>query len=375
MRRCAVLGLLLGSLALTSAPRAEAFTPLINAIPSSGTAGTAVNIIGADFTAGVPVEIHAGTKTGTLLGTGTATGAGIFGIMITIPSTAPLGPYTIYACGSCASEFFDAATTVFTVTVELPPVTTTTRPPIGDSGGEETVTTVPANICEIPDNAIVVDFDAWSLALGDSESPDGELQAALLAARHPLYLRQWSDYEIRFDPPDADHPNVLHAPRTDSIAFVTDDAAGGLGTTSPPNVLRLVGDNHWTVQAGSGRLQSTLDAFGFIVGVGAFPDGFRVLDGQDAVQPRDGWDHFDTPTEVVVELRVGTMPLEYIDGRLVQQGAWDTVTVTLGPGPQPVRTCVIAVNTLGDLDPMTVYTIDIVAHTPDGAPLDIALDI
>lgn len=400
MRLLAALSLAFGSLVLVPTPAAEAYAPLISPIPGSGPVGTEVTVIGSGFLHGVPVEIHRGSKSGSLLGTGTSSGGGLFGVHITIPAGTPLGPFTIYACGSCASEFFDEAVTTFTVTIPATHATTTTTsttsttttttttttvpPPPDDDGDDGTVTQPPpppatavvgGAACDIPDTAIIVDFDSWNRSLGDSEDPAGALQQAVLADRHPLYLRQWDAYEIRFDPPDAEHPNVLHAPRTDSIAFVTDDPAGDLWTTSPPNVLRLVGDTHWALQAGAGRLQSQLDYFGFVVGFGHFPDGFTVLEGENSVAMRDGWDHFDTPDEVVVELRIGTMPLEYVDGRVVEQGAWETVTLTLGPGPQPVTHCIIATNTLGDLDPKTVYVVDILARTADGQPLDIALDI
>ena len=380
MRLLAALSLALGSLVIAPAPVARANTPVISAVPGSGPAGTQVTVIGADFLHNVPIEIHVGSKTGTLLATGTSTNGGLFGIRVTIPASAAPGVFTLYACGSCASEFFDSATTNFTVTIPATIVTTTTTTPIGDGGDDEPVThpattMVTGGGCEIPDTATIIDFDAWDRSLGDSEDPAGDLQQAVLDALHPIHLRMWDAYEIRFDPADDTHPNVLYAPRTDSIAFVTDDPAGNLSTTSPPNVLRLVGDTHWTVQAGWGQLRGQLDYFGFVVGFGHFPDGFTVLAGEDAIEVREGWDHFDTPDQVVVELTVRTMPLEYVDARVLDQGAWETVTVTLGPGPQPVTHCLVATNTLGELDPKTVYVVDILVRGVDGEPLDIAVDI
>jgi hypothetical protein len=69
------------------------------------------------------------------------------------------------------------------------------------------------------------------------------------------------------------------------------------------------------------------------------------------------------------------MPMELPDGSLLDQGAWASASVTLGPGPQPVTTCLESRNTIGSVDPYTVYMIDILPRTAGGDPIHIPLDI
>jgi len=124
-------------------------------------------------------------------------------------------------------------------------------------------------------------------------------------------------------------------------------------------VMRLIDDTHWTLITGWGvmNLVGQPGYFGFNIGFGYFGEGF------------------ETPENLVVELRVRTMPMERPDGTVLDQGAWDTVSITLGPGPQPVAFCLMATNTIGNAYFETVYLIDILPRTTGGDPVHIPIDI
>jgi len=417
MKRFAGLLFAWGLVVFVLTPIASARYQVVSVSPGSGEAGTMTTVIGSGFTPdGIPIEVRAGGPTGALLGTGTSSSGGIFGIQITIPAGISPGPFTIYACGSCNSEFHPEATTTFQVTEPPPEEPPPEEPPPEEPPPEEPPPEepppeepppeepppedpeepeepaeepepepevpatepddeAPGEPCEFPDDAVIMGFDAWNLTFGDTTEFSGPLQQALLEQGHPFYLHQWDTYEIRFDPPDDDHLNVLVPPRVDSIGFVTDDPAGDLWTSSEPMVMRRVADTHWTMFSGWGNLPGQLDYLGFTVGFGHFPEGFEVLDGQDDVADREDWDGFATADEVVVELRVSTMPMVLDDGAVLDQADWDPVSVTLGPGPQPVAYCLIAENTVGELDPKTVYLVDVVVESSDGEPLAVPVDV
>ena len=67
--------------------------------------------------------------------------------------------------------------------------------------------------------------------------------------------------------------------------------------------------------------------------------------------------------------------MERPDTTILDQGAWDTVSITLGPGPQPVTFCLMATNTIGDTHWKTAYLIDIRPRTTGGDPVHIPVDI
>ena len=359
MKRIAGLTIAWGLVLLALAPMASASYQVASASPASGPPGTAATVIISGFLPGVPVEVHEGSKGGTLLGSAIANVSGIAGVPITIPSSAPPGPYVLYVCGSCASEFHDEATTTFDV---VPPPTTTTTtttseapPPPDTTSPPTTEPPPPGEPCVIPDDAIVIDFDHYDLALGLTGELMGPLErAVVLDDGHDLYFHQWSEYLLPVYPPTSDDPSLLMTPRINAIGRVADNPAVDLWTTSPPNVMRLFDDTNWTYTPWLTPIPSLI---GFNVGFGHFGEGF------------------ETPDEVVVELRVTAMPMTMPDGSIRDQGAWASASITLGPGPQPVTHCLQARNTLGSVDPYTVYMIDILPRTAAGDPIHIPLDI
>jgi hypothetical protein len=337
---------------LGSAPDADAYQ-VVSVTPGSGPPGTTVQVIIADFLPGVPIEVHEGSRTGPLLGGPTvANSSGNAFVEITIPAGAPVGTYSIYVCGSCSSEFFDEASTTFQVTA--PPTTTTTTTTTSTT---TTTTTLPpaGEPCEIPRDAIVIDWDGFDPDdLGLTGELMGPLEFALVTDGYDLLLHQWAEYVFSAYPPTDDDPSLLLLPRVDAVGRVADNPARDLWTSSPPNVMRLFDDTHWSVLPYVNPMPSHI---GFNVGFGHFGEGF------------------ETPDEVVVELHVRAMPMQMPDGSVLDQGAWASTSVTLGPGPQPVTTCLEARNTIGSVDPHTVYMIDILPRTAGGDPIHIPLDI
>ena len=373
MRRLAVLALVMGLvLAVTGSVANAGYIQVASPSPSSGPPGTAVTVIISWFTGNIDIEVHEDDEFGALLGTGATDGSGIAGIPITIPGGAPVGPYTLYVCGvgsliPCGDEFSERAVTIFEVTP--PPTTTTSTVTIPTSTPTVTVaplTTIPAvpvgsGPCDIPPGADVIDFDAWDRSMGTTEELWGELQTAILDAGHSVYARQWERYVFSVYPPTDDSPSYLPLPRVNSTGFIADNPARDLYTTSPPKVMRLIDDTVWSLVPYLYAIPipqwGQLDYFGFNVGFGHFGEGF------------------ETPDELVVELRVALMPMEMPDGTVLDQGAWDTVSITLGPGPQPVTQCLMAFNTLGPTDPYSVHLIDILPRTVGGVPVHIPVDI
>ncbi len=121
-------------------------------------------------------------------------------------------------------------------------------------------------------------------------------------------------------------------------------------------MLRFVDEAHFTVVSYR-ILPAEMDYFGFNVGFGHFSEGM------------------DRPEEVVLEMSIRLLPYHELDGTITE-GAWDTVSVTLGPGPQPVTTCFMATNTEGIGHPQySTWLIDIYPRTPDGDPLHVPIDI
>lgn len=384
MKRLAAVAMAWGLVLIAFAPMAAAYAPVVDVVPGSGPAGSAVTVIASGFEpGGIPLEAHQTDKSGPLLGTAVANGSGFAGISITIPGDAPAGAFTIYVCGSCSSEFHPEASTTFQVTT--PPTTTTTTTTVapGDSGGSEgggsdtggsdsggsdsqpTETTeptvpdpAPGEPCVIPDDAVIIDFDDWSREMGDTEDIFGTLQRATWEYGG-LEYRQWDRYVMFTDPSTDETPSHLYPPRVNSIGFVADNPANGLTTVSPPNVMRLIDDTHWSYLPGQYPNDDLPpDYFGFHVGFGHFGEGM------------------ETPDELVVELAVRAMPMELPDGTILDQGAWETVSITLGPGPQPVVYCLIAYDTVpGTPHPETIYLIDILPRTADGTPVHIPVDI
>jgi len=362
MKRIAALVLSWGLILFALAPLAGASYQVASVDPSSGPAGTEAIVIVSDFFPGLELEVRAGSIHGPTLGTAQADGTtGDAAISITIPVDAPPGPYVLYVCGSCSSEFPMEATTTFEVTPPPPPTTVVpTTPPTAGTLDLGPLVDVVGERCDIPSGATVIDFDAWDYSMGDTRDHDGELSMAFHAAGHPLWFRQYDRHVISSEtgPVGDDHfylPEVVS-----SGGFITDTPAWDLWTTSPPMVMRLTygstpiyAATHWTLYTGTEgmNLVGQPDYFGFNVGFGHF--GLGYID----------------PENLVVELRVRTMPMERPDATILDQGAWDTVSITLGPGPQPVAYCLMATNTIGDTHWKTAYLIDILPLTMGGDPI------
>ena len=371
MRRLAVLSLVMGLVLAVVGP-VSALIQAASVDPGSGPAGTNVTVNVSGFTPNVPVEVHGEGFGGSKLGEGTVDGSGSIEIAVTIPAAASVGPYTIAVCGvlgvACTdtgNEFWEGTSTIFTVT-PAPTTTTVTIPPPTPTVTVAPLTTIPAvpvgsGPCDIPPGADVIDFDAWDRSMGTTEELWGELQTAILDAGHSVYARQWERYVFSVYPPTDDSPSYLPLPRVNSTGFIADNPARDLYTTSPPKVMRLIDDTVWSLVPYLYAIPipqwGQLDYFGFNVGFGHFGEGF------------------ETPDELVVELRVALMPMEMPDGTVLDQGAWDTVSITLGPGPQPVTQCLMAFNTLGPTDPYSVHLIDILPRTVGGVPVHIPVDI
>jgi hypothetical protein len=194
--------------------------------------------------------------------------------------------------------------------------------------------------------------------MGDTEENWGELHMAFYLDDHPFFFRQYDRHRIESEigPIGDDH---YYLPAVVARGFITDNPARDLWTTSPPMVMRLIDDTHWTLWTGQVgmNLVGQPDYFGFNVGFGHFSEGF------------------ENPENLVVELRVRTMPMERPDATILDQGAWDTVSITLGPGPQPVAFCLMATNTIGSTHWKTAYLIDILPRTTGGDPVHIPVDI
>lgn len=118
----AVTALLLGavSLAWACVPQAS-----LSLNPTSGPAGSAVNARASGFTAGQPVEIRWGSKTGPVLKTSTGPS---FTVPITIPAVAP-GVY--YVSAAETGEHRDHSATIAAFRVTVPGAPPGTGGPLG----------------------------------------------------------------------------------------------------------------------------------------------------------------------------------------------------------------------------------------------------
>jgi len=356
MKRSAALVLSWGLILLALAPVAGASYQVASVDPLSGPAGTEVIVTVSDFGSGATIDVRAGSVGGATLATGLADAQGNAGILVTIPEGAPLGPYVLYVCGPCtgAVRAPTIAMATFNVTLPITTLGTVTTPVATLS----TLVPLIGDRCDIPPGATVIDFDLWDRSMGETDELMSDLQNALFTYSHPIWFHQWDRHVISsetglimFD--------YLYPPRVNSVGYVIDNPARDLWTTSPPMVMRLIDDTHWTLITGWGgmNLVGQPDYFGFNVGFGHFGEGM------------------ETPEDLVVELRVRTMPMERPDATILDQGAWDTVSITLGPGPQPVAFCLMATNTIGSTHWKTAYLIDILPRTTGGDPVHIPVDI
>lgn len=365
MRRFAVLSLVMGMI-LVMAPPVSALIPAASVDPSSGLAGTSVTVSVSGFTGNIDLEVHEGGESGSLLGAGATNGSGIAGISITIPAAAAVGPFTLYVCGipCVGNEFSERATVTFTVTPPPPPTTTTTTTTTVATTGTRPPTTdplppiTPAGACAIPEGAIHIDFDGLSTGLADRSEVRDPL------ARDGFYLWQSNYSTMNPDGTRTDSGPILESGPTGQQPDISDFAAHSytdprtwLGTSSPPNILRSVDNAHFSVESYR-TLHGEMDYFGFNLGFGHYSEGF------------------ERPEYVQYDVSVSLLPVYELDGSVFEVG-WDELTVTLGPGPQAVTTCVLLENAPrrnGYIGGST-WKVDIVPHHLDGSPIHLILEM
>ncbi len=187
MKRIATVSTVLAILTLGLATPAQAAPVAVWTSPSSGEAGSTIDVNVAVFTPGSTVEVHAGTFDGPLLGLGTTDSAGEGSVGITIPWGAPEGFYTLavcettfVACTDTWSDFWLGATTTFFVT---PPAPTTTgipeillEPDTGEAGSTTTVSISGFT----PNSTFEINLGEWCCALVGSGTTNGVGEAAVL---------------------------------------------------------------------------------------------------------------------------------------------------------------------------------------------------
>ena len=361
MKRYAVIAAW-GLILIALAPAAHALDPVISPIPGSGPGGTEVNVIGSGFLPGVSIEIHEGTKGGTLLGAGTTSGGGLFGIAVTIPSGAPLGTYTLYACGSCASEFYDEATTTFQVTA--PPTTSTSTTTTTTSTLPSTVDDPPepaaAEPCEIPDDAYVIDFEAWPRGDEPWQGRYGLMQhngiPSLISARPDSTGTGWTDvsYEFVEEPVYAE----TYIGVVDPLGLTTSSPDRFAGIIGPGQFRLIVADPDDPAQSDLHHLYGAdapafghIDYFGFNVGFGAAERNLPAVD------------------EIEVRLSVHLVPFRNLATGALVENDWGTVRAYLGVGAQPVTKCLMISDPNGIRGPIGTYIIELEARTLEGDPL------
>jgi len=373
MRRFAVLSLVMGVTVMVLATPASA-APSLNASPGSGPPGTVIAVNGAEFSPGFECNLHLGALSfppnndSGLVGTCSVNGSGVLTGSFTVPDSS-VGNYNLWACNGfastpCSDEFVEKASTPFSI--ELPTTTTTTTPVITAPPVTTPLVTVPSvpilplgSGCDIPSDAIVVDFDDITTGVGFRHD-----DANAILAVDEFYTTQFDHIEMT-GPSASDR--LVHLPLTETSFTVTDAPATvvvpgssgpfvSLGTTSPPNALRFFDEGHFSVPAYR-ALTGEMSYFGFNVGFGHYTEGF------------------ERPDEIVLEVNVRLLPYHELDGSITE-GSWPTVSVTLGPGPQPVTTCIIALNTAGIGHPLySTWLVDVYPKAADGSALHVPIGI
>jgi len=264
---------------------------------------------------------------------------------------------------NCGDEFSQPVFIQFFV---IPPPPTTTTPVITAPPVTTPLVTVPSlpilplgTGCDIPSDAIVIDFDDMTTGV-DFRRDDAN---AILAVDE-FYTTQFDHIEMT-GPSESDR--LVHLPLTETSFVITDRPATvvipgssgpfvSLGTTSPPNALRFFDEAYFSVPAYR-VLTGEMSYFGFNVGFGHYTEGH------------------DRPDEIVLEVNVRLLPYHELDGSITE-GSWPAVSVTLGPGPQPVTTCIIAFNTGGIGHPLySTWLIDVYPRTSTGESLRVPIGI
>jgi Tol biopolymer transport system component len=128
-----------------------------------------------------------------------------------------------------------------------------------------------------------------------------------------------------------------------------------LGSSSAPNVLRVFDEGHLSIAAHQ-TLPGQMDYLGFNVGFGHFSEGF------------------ERPDIVELDVSVTLLPFHEIDGS-VTAVAWDPITITLGPGPQPITECVFLENPGVGHPLFSTWLVDIVPRHVDGTPIHLPVGI
>jgi hypothetical protein len=343
MKRTAALAIAWGLITFALAPAALGLVAVISVTPGSGLPGSTTLVIGSGFEGPLPIEIHAGSKEGALLGTGTASSGGIFGIEITIPSDAPPGSFVIYACGSCSSELFPAATTTFNVTAPPP----TTAPP--------TTTLPPAPTDDpIPDP--------------EPGEPEGDPATRGLwpGGRYGLTAHtgfQWT--EARQNPGTASGWEDIHFELPEEFHYadyyIGETSGGDLTTSSPSQFAGFIGDTEMHLIVADPSLTRVVHSLGLeSAGIDYF--GFNV-----------GWGVADrnfTTEEMEVSLSVRLVPFHDLGRGTTVENDWGTARVILPAEPVSITECLMLENPTGFAHDFAIYQIEISARTLGGEPFE-----
>lgn len=214
----------------------------------------------------------------------------------------------------------------------------------------------PATGCVIPEDALHIDFDEIPVS---ASGPDLKtyFSAIGLWPSQRTHETRLADGTIEKAETYVESGDMWIADRAglrrDGDIFTY------LGTSSPPHTLRIADDAHLQIETEAGSFFDSyhLGYIGFNLGFSHFSEGF------------------DRPTSVAFDVAV-TMRTIHDDaaGRVVS-ASWDPVTVTLGPGPQPVTTCVLIRNTAGAVPEDVAWSLDIIPRSPDGEPLHLIIEI
>ena len=264
----------------------------------------------------------------------------------------------ILVAGACSDDDAEPIFPTTTVTAETTIVAATTTPP-ADTTTSTTLaptTTLPAvaGPCVIPDTPGLVthiNFDDLPAGSGLFGSPG---TAAIEDA-----LADDEFYVTQFDHAEWGGPM---GPITETVGIIADNPAAvtpdiaSLGTSSPPSVLRMFDEGHFSVVAHR-TPPGQMDYFGFNVGFGHFSEGM------------------ERPDTVELEVNVSLLPFHELNGSITA-AAWPPVTVTLGPGPQPVTTCVYLENASGVGHPFfSTWLIDVYPRHADGTLIHLPIGI
>jgi len=267
----------------------------------------------------------------------------------------------VLVAGACTDDDAEPIFTSTSAATETTTVSETTTTP-GSTVATTTTTlastttlAVAEGPCVIPDSAdslvTHLDFDGLPSDLGILGRPATVVIDDALAAEE-FYLTQF-DHAAWAGPV---------GPITETVAVIADNPAAvtpdiaSLGTSSLPNVLRMFDEGHFSVVAHR-SLAGQMDFFGFNVGFGHFSEGM------------------ERPDTVELEVNISLLPFHELDGSITE-ASWDSVTVTLGPGPQPITTCVYLENTLGVGHPLfSTWLIDVYPRHADGTLIHLPIGI